>query len=109
MKKTTTNCKAVKEAVRAHILEYYTPNELKAEVEGIKNNASAAYPYYTNYAAVRHMVEGGCFLVYYTDVVNFLNNLGINPENKQFPEEKLWGLYCHLIARDADLIIKKAI
>lgn len=101
-----TNCKAVKDAIRSHIQEYYTPEELKNQADSIRRNDARFYPTY--YHAVKHMAEGGCFLVYYGDVIDFLNSLGINPENKQYPEEKSWELYCHLIARDAELLIKNA-
>lgn len=101
-----TNCKAVKDAIRSHIQEYYTPEDLKKTVEGIRLNNNKYYP--TNYHAVKYMAEGGCFLVYYGEVIDFLNSLGINPENKQYSEEKSWELYCHLIARDAELLIKNA-
>ena len=102
-----TNCKAVKTAIRAHIQEFYTPEELANEVQNLrKYDNTRRFP--TNYHAVKYMVEGGCFLCYYYDVQNFLNSLGINPENKEYSAEKSWNLYCHLIARDSELLIKNA-
>lgn len=96
-----SNCKQIKEAIRKHILEYYSPEELKNQVNAIK---CSIYP--TDYSAVYHMVTGGCFLIYHNDVKIFLNNLGINPNNKEYNSVKSWELYCHLIARDAQLILK---
>ena len=96
-----TNCKQIRDAIRAHILEYYTPEELKTQVKAIKCNT---YP--TDYSVVYYMVTGGCFLVYHNDVKTFLNSLGINPTNKEYDNVKSWELYCHLIARDAQLILK---
>jgi hypothetical protein len=102
-----TNNKEVKNAVRVHIQEYYTAQELKDQVEYIRQGSGARlYP--TVYHAVKHMVEGGCFLIYHEDVKNFLNSLGINPTNKEYDNIKSWELYCHLIARDAELIVKNA-
>lgn len=98
-----TNCKEVKNKIREHILEYYTAKELAEQVEGIK---CRYYP--TEYHAVKHMAEGGCFMIYYAEVQDFLNMLGINPDNKKYDDVESWELYCHLIARDAQLIIKKA-
>lgn len=99
----TTNNKIVKAKIREHINDYYTPSELKAEVEALKK-----YTYPTDYHVVKLMVENGCFLCYHNDVKNFLNGLGINPTNKEYDSQKSWELYCHLIARDAQLILKNA-
>ena len=101
--KIRTNCKIIKNAIREHIKEYYSATELKEQVNAIK---CRTYP--TNYHAIYHMVEGGCFLTYNHQIINFLNSLGINPENKQYDEYESFKLYCHLIARDAELIIKNA-
>lgn len=98
-----SSCKQVKDAIRAHILEYFTADELSEQVKGIKCNV---YP--TNYHAVYHMVEGGCFLIYNADIAAFLNGLGINPNNKEYDPYDSFKLYCHLIARDAQLILKHA-
>lgn len=96
-----TNCRAVKEAIRNHILEYYTIEELKNQIEAIR---CRQYP--TIYHAVKHMAESGCFLIYHGEVKDFLNGLGINPDNKEYTTEESWNLYCHLIARDSQLLMK---
>ena len=96
-----TNCKQIKDAIRAHILEYYSAEELAAQVNGIK-----CHVYPTNYHAIYHMVEGGCFLIYNNDIAAFLNGLGINPTNKEYDPIDSFKLYCHLIARDSELILK---
>lgn len=97
-----TNCKAVKQVIRTHIQEYYTPEELKTEIEGIK------CPYYpTAYHAAYYMAEGGCFLIYTCEINDFINSLGINSDNKQYDDEKTFKLYCHLIAREAQAIINQ--
>lgn len=102
-----SNCKAVKELVREHIKDYYDPCDLAEQVAYLMHTNRRECP--TNYHAVKYMVQGGCFLCYYHDVQNFLNGLGINPENKEYSNEKSWELYCHLIARDAELLIKHAV
>ena len=98
-----SNCKEVKTAVRNHIIDYYTPEELKAEVTHLMKMGCP-----TIYHAVRKMVEGGMFLIYNGDVVEFLNGLGINPKGKQYDVSDGFRLYCHLLARDAELIVKHA-
>lgn len=98
-----TNCKEVKAKVREHILDYYTVEELVEQVKALK-----CYVLPTNYHAVKHMAEGGCFLIYHYQVKEFLDGLGINPTNKEYDTAKSWELYCHLIARDAQLIIEHA-
>lgn len=101
-----SNCKAVKNMIREHILEYYSPEELKNQVEYLQEGCRRLYP--TNYDAVYHMVEGGSFMVYNHEIIDFLDSLGINSNNKKYDPYDSFKLYCHLIARDADLIIKKA-
>ena len=101
-----SNCKEVKNAIRAHILNYYTAKELASEVNGLMRNCSRLYP--TVYHAVRHMVEGGCFLIYNHDIATFLDSLGINPNGKEYDTSESFDLYCHLVARDAGLIVKHA-
>lgn len=102
----TTNYKAVKTLVREHIKDYYDPCDLKEQVEYLIRTNNRECP--TNYHVVKYMVQGGCFLCYYHHVKDFLNSLGINPENKEYSDEKSWELYCHLLARDAELLIKQA-
>ena len=102
-----TNCKAVKDAIREHIKDFYSPVELAEQVNYLVKTNRRECP--TNYHAVKYMVQGGCFLCYYHQVKDFLNSLGINPQNKEYSNEKSWELYCHLIARDAELLIKNAI
>ena len=101
-----TNTKEVKTKIREHIADFYTANELKEEVKAIMNNDKRIYT--SVYHAVLHMVQGGCFLCYHYQVQEFLNSLDINPTNKEYDTEKSWELYCHLIARDSQLIIKNA-
>jgi hypothetical protein len=100
-----SNCKEVKTAVRNHIADYFTPEELKEQATHLMKTHRDCP---TIYHAVRHMAEGGCFLIYNGDIVEFLNGLGINPKGKQYDVADSFKLYCHLIARDAELIVKKA-
>ena len=105
MKKS--NCKEVKTAIREHILQFYSPVDLFEQVEYLKKYGDNRMPK-TNYHAVKYMVEGGCFLIYNHNIVDFLNGLGINPTGKQYDSQKSFDLYCHLLARDAELILKHA-
>lgn len=100
-----TNCKQVKAAIREHILEHYTPAELACEVSSIMRNTPRLYP--TVYHAVRHMAESGCFLCYNGDIAAFLSSLDINPTGKVYEPDESFALYCHLLARDAELIVRK--
>lgn len=98
-----SNCKQIKDAIREHISEYYSPAELLAQVDTIK---CSRYP--TDYHAIYHMVEGGCFLIYNQDIADFINSLGINPTDKTYDPWDSFKLYCHMIARDAQLILDHA-
>ena len=95
-----TNRKEVKNKIREHILDFYTMEELKSNIEGLD------YVGYTTYARVQYMVQGGSFLCYYTSVKDFLNGLEINPNNKEYSDEKSWELYKHLIAREVEAMLK---
>ena len=101
-----TNCKAVKELIREHIKDFYDPADLAEQVAYLTHTNRRECP--TNYHAVRYMVQGGCFLCYYNQVNAFLDSLGINPNGNKYSDEKSWELYCHLLARDAELLIKYA-
>ena len=96
-----TNTKEVKNRIREHILDFYTMEELKSNIEGLD------YVGYTTYAKAQYMVQGGCFLVYYVNIKDFLNGLGINPNNKEYSDEKSWELYKHLIAREVEAMLKE--
>ena len=102
MKKLNTNSNEVRKAIQEHIKNYYEDvNDLKAEVENLKGYNAI----YTDYHAGAYLVQGGCFLCYYSDVKDFLNGLGINPENKEYTDEKSWELYKHLIAINIERLV----
>ena len=101
-----SNCAAVKSAIRAHIAEHISAADLKAQVEYLIKTNRRDCP--TIYHAVRHMVEGGMFLIADADIATFIESLDINPKGKQYDRIDTFRLYCHLIARDAELIVKKA-
>jgi 5-formaminoimidazole-4-carboxamide-1-beta-D-ribofuranosyl 5'-monophosphate synthetase len=110
-----TNSKEVKELIKKHILEsvsnnegkYFTSlNELK---EHVKNefNRVANYPanlrqFPNNQDRFSDYLNGlpFNFLFYYSDINDFLNSLGINPENKEHSDEKSVKLYHYLIFRE---------
>ena len=102
MQKISTNSKQVKELVRAHIMEHQESDLelLKANIKALKYNNRSVYQ------AGVDMVMGGSFLIYHGDVKDFLNGLGINPENKEYTDQKSWDLYVHLVAREIEKLIK---
>ena len=97
-----SNCKEVQDKVKDHILSYYDIDDLKNEVNGLLT----WYRPNTKYHALQYMVQGGCFLIYYTEIKDFLNGLGINPQNKEYSDEKSWELYKHLIALNGEKLLK---
>jgi hypothetical protein len=102
MKKLSTNSNEVRKAVQEHIISYYENiDDLKAEVENLKGYNTI----YTDYQAGAYMVQGGSFLCYYSVVKDFLNGLGINPDNKEYTDEKSWELYKHLIALNIERLV----
>lgn len=93
-----TNSNEVKKQVQNHIKEYYTKKELKEQINYM------SYGNKSMYNLALEMVQGGCFLIYNEEVKNFLNGLGINPNNKEYEDTKSWDLYCHLIAYNIEKI-----
>ena len=93
-----TNSNVVRKKVQKHIKEYYTKKELKEQLDYM------SYGNKSIYHLALQMVQGGNFLIYHEEVKDFLNDLGINPNNKEYEDTKSWGLYCHLIAYNIEKI-----
>lgn len=95
-----TNTKIVGDQVKAHILEAMELEDIKGTIANIK------WGLMSDYEAAKSMVMDGSFLIYYEDVNNFLNGLGINPEGKEYDNQKSWDLYIHLLASEIVKLIK---
>jgi hypothetical protein len=111
----TTNSKAVREAVRKHILEsVYDENEKQFKnfdeaskylaeefkrVADYKNN-QAKFP--NNQDRFTDYLKGIPFHFEYTDegLEKFLNGLRINPTNKKYTGDQMWKLYGALIWKE---------
>jgi hypothetical protein len=82
MTKTRSECR---EAILSHIKEYYPEFEaLKKDVKSasLKNELD-------RYGAV-HLVTGGCFLIYYSEVKEFMRKCGYDG---RYSETTMWDLY----------------
>lgn len=97
-----TNCKEVQTKVQEHILDSYTLEDLRTEVESLITWHEPKTTYHT----IEYMVQCGCFLCYYGQVSDFLNGLGINESNKEYSNDKSWELYKHLIAINGEKLLK---
>jgi len=93
-----TNSKSVRTEVRSHLLEFYEEEGIGGLIHDME---AVKYGGMGDVEALRHMVQGGSFLVYDNDIVDFLNELGINPEGKVYPIEKSRKLYEDLIVMEA--------
>lgn len=116
IKKVSTNSKVVKDSIRNHILECvydYNTEETFKTIEESKSylysqfNAVAGHEYnlktYPNEQDRFADYLGG--LPFHFEFENykieeFLNSLGINPENKEYSNDKMWKLYTYLIFRE---------
>ncbi len=99
-----TNTNEVRRKIQKHIKEYYTKKELKEQIDYmICGNRKVSMLDSVNNAALE-LVRGGEFLIYNEDVKDFLNSLGINPQNKEYDDMKSWDLYCKLIAYNIEKI-----
>lgn len=97
-----SNSKVVREQVKNHILEYQDLDLLKANLQAVSGMPETQ----TVYQQGKYLVDGGSFLIYHSEVTDFLNGLGINPEGKEYDSQKSWDLYKHLIASEIEKLIK---
>lgn len=103
----TTN-KTVKTALTAHVLENFLPENyssdsettdalgnLREQIDAMRHEGRSVYRTTLDY------VEGGSLLVYYGDCRDFLQMIleQTAEESARYSDEKVWRLYCHLIAR----------
>jgi hypothetical protein len=99
------NSKAVRQQVKQHAIDCYSEygDTEQEAIDKILNDLEAVkYGNVSNYEAACKMVEGGQFLFYNNDVRDFLNGLGINPDNKEYPAHRTFELYCLLVAREIE-------
>lgn len=106
MKSTT---KEVKAKINDHILQYFTKDygwysddalaNLKLQMKSFSHLPTA-------YAVGKYMAEGGTFELYTEDMAAFLNSLGINPDGREYPDNKVFEQYCHLIGRQVAELVK---
>lgn len=103
----TTN-KAVKTALVGHVMANFLPinygsdpettdalGNLREQIDAMRHEGRSVYQTALDY------VEGGSLLVYYGDCRDFLQMIleQTDEEAARFSDEKVWRLYCHLIAR----------
>ena len=98
----TNNKQVRRDEVNTHILDIMSLGELKANLEAVKDNRYQE----TLYQCAIKLVEDGSFLIYNDDIKDFLNGLGINPEHKEYSNEKSWKLYCHLMASEIEKLVR---
>lgn len=101
-----TNSKEVIKKLQGHILDKYTIEDLKSELDKLNYINGGMNSIYSMAIC---MVQNGRFLVWYTQVQDFLNSLGINPINKEYDDAKTWELYKHLIARECEKLYNKKV
>ena len=103
----TTN-KAVKTALVGHVMANFLPinygsdpettdalGNLREQIDAMRHEGRSVYQTALDY------VEGGSLLVYYGDCRDFLQMIleQTAEESARYSDEKVWRLYCHLIAR----------
>lgn len=120
---TTTNCKAVVEAVQSYLLgwvnDYKCETSFAHEVNELafvhiiseymnnygKGKVRDAMSWNTPAGVLRHFVEGAMMDVSYFDVNNRLKSWGLNPE--KYDDDKNWKTYIRLICRDGGRLYDK--
>jgi hypothetical protein len=115
MKALKTNSKQVKDAVKQYILQtVYDDSEnifldfkdaakwLNDDFKRVANHKYNLQRFPNDVNRFSDYLQGGPFWfpVYTFEIVNFLNSLGINPENKDFDSDKSTYLFALLIYRE---------
>ena len=115
MKALKTNSKIVRDAIVAHILDSVNDYEdkpfinfencatfVKSEFERVAGHANNVKRYPNKQERFSDYLNNGVFNfhIYFDDIKEFLNGLGINPEFKEYPDEKSLKLYHYLIFRE---------
>jgi hypothetical protein len=109
-----TNNKQVREAIRKHITEcVYINDEPATKFEDAKKEVKILFEHVANHPYNLKKIPNNqerfsdflCglhfnFHFYNEDIKDFLNGLGINPQNKTFSSEKSLYLYHYLIFRE---------
>jgi len=92
--------------LREHILDQFDIDHGWDTDDSVANLTqqlrSMTYPGHNNIPAARDLVEGGTFLAYYADVIEFLNKLGLNDRKntKNYTDRQSWDLYVNLLVRE---------
>lgn len=117
MKNHKTNSKHVKELIKKHIIEcvynedekYFekfedAAKELHKEFKRVANHPYNLKKFPNNVNRFNDYLRGlpFNFLCYDDDIKDFLNSLGINNENKEYPAERMRYLYALLIYREIE-------
>jgi hypothetical protein len=112
-----SNSNQVREKVRQHILENvydYDENEFENFNDASQHLTSefkrvADYPnnisrFPNNQKRFRDYLQGIPFNFYFydDDIEDFLNGLGINPQNKKYSSDQMWDLYSYLIWKEVE-------
>lgn len=91
----TSNRKEVSENIQAHILEHYdSPQDFIEQMDVFDNMP-------TKWHAGQEMAKQGFYDIYYEDQRKFLNDLKINPNGKEFSDDKVFQTYTSLIGRES--------
>lgn len=115
MKAIKTNSKIVRNAMVSHILNSVHDYEgkqfinfkdcaifVKSDFERVAGHANNVKRYPNTQERFSDYLNNGVFNfhIYFYDIKEFLNGLGINPELKEYPDEKSLKLYHYLIFRE---------
>jgi len=96
-----TNTKKVLDRMKNHLLDFYGINaDLKRDGDAVGG--------VNDYQKGVNLALGGCFLVYHSEVTEFLKVIlkESEAEASKYDSFKSWDLYCHLCGRAYASIVK---
>lgn len=103
-----SNTTIVRNKVRDHISEYFNKDngwDSDDVIANIKSQLKSFDHMPNTYSKAAYMVDGGTFLVYHTDVTEFILSLDLNFSDREYDNMKQWELYKHLVAREIEKMV----
>lgn len=91
-----SNTNEAKEAFEKHVLSFYSIDDLKADLKACATSGNT-------YQRGLKLADSGCFLIYLSDVAEFINS---TLERNEKPTNKTWNMYKHLVALAIERLVK---
>lgn len=90
----------INQPVRDHIFSYLSKGELRLAIEGLRAGNTP------DFNVAKDLILSGMFLEHYLEVAQFLEEIGVEAEEKHFGDLEAWDKYINLVAREIKRILQ---